>query len=268
MSVTLNALFCLITRLSGGFHWWAPLGPVPALTQVIVINEVTAFHFNGAIAMKLWFHMILIMLCEALSVRRDAHIQFLKIQIEIYESKLKGNRVIPDPAERLRLLEAGAAVGHDVKDSLMIVELKTYKRWLLELKRGIKPKKVGRPPLAQELIDLVVRFAKENTGWGIDRIWGELRKVGAFLGRSSIKRVLKHEGLFPNPDRKNWRLPDTPWRHFLELHMNSIVACDFLSKEILTPLGKKTAYLLMFIHLEGRKVFLSPATYAPPTSGL
>jgi putative transposase len=45
--------------------------------------------------------------------------------------------------------------------------------------------------------------------------------------------------------------------------MNSIVACDFLAKEILTPLGKKTAYLLMFIHLETRKVFLSPATYAP-----
>jgi putative transposase len=213
--------------------------------------------------MKLMFHMVLIMLCEALSVRRDAHIRFLKIPIEIYESKLKGNRVIPDPAERLRLLEAGAAVGHDVKDTLMVVELKTYKRWLLELRRGLKPKKVGRPKLAQELIDLVVRFAKENASWGIDRIWGELRKVGVFLGRSSVKRVLKHEGLFPNPDRRNWKLPDTPWRNFLKVHMNSIVACDFLAKEILTPLGKKTAYLLIFIHLETRKVFLSPATYAP-----
>jgi len=89
--------------------------------------------------MKLWFHMILIMLCEALSVRRDAHIRFLKIQIEIYESKLKGNRVIVEPADRLRLLEAGAEVGHDVKDTLMVVELKTYKRWLLELRRGIQP---------------------------------------------------------------------------------------------------------------------------------
>jgi putative transposase len=57
--------------------------------------------------------------------------------------------------------------------------------------------------LAQELIDLVIRFAKENAGWGIDRIWGELRKVGVFLGRSSVKRVLKHEGLFPNPDRRH-----------------------------------------------------------------
>jgi putative transposase len=75
--------------------------------------------------------------------------------------------------------------------------------------------------------------------------------------------VLKHEGLFPNPDRRKWKLPDTPWRHFLEVHMNTIVACDFLAKEVITPLGMKTAYLLMFIHLETRKVFVSPATFAP-----
>lgn len=45
--------------------------------------------------------------------------------------------------------------------------------------------------------------------------------------------------------------------------MNSIVACDFLCKKVFTPMGVKTAYLLMFIHLESRKIFISPATYEP-----
>jgi hypothetical protein len=90
--------------------------------------------------MKLWLHMLHIMLCEALSVRRDAHIRFLKI---IYESKLKGNRIIPDPAERLRLLEAGAAVGHDVKDTLMVVELKTYIATLARM--DLDPATLGMP---------------------------------------------------------------------------------------------------------------------------
>lgn len=42
-----------------------------------------------------------------------------------------------------------------------------------------------------------------------------------------------------------------------------MVAYDFLCKTVLTPLGHKPACLLMFIHLESRKVFLSPATYHP-----
>ena len=112
-------------------------------------------------------------------------------------------------------------------------------------------------------MELVIRLAKENVGWGVNRILGELKKLGEYLGRSSIRRVMKQEGLYPDPHRRAHRVPDSPWRKFIELHMNSIVACDFLCKEILTPLGNKTAHLLMFIHLESRKVFLSPATLEP-----
>ena len=42
-----------------------------------------------------------------------------------------------------------------------------------------------------------------------------------------------------------------------------MVATDFFCKTIWTPLGKRTAYVLAFIHLGSRKVFLSPSTYNP-----
>jgi len=45
--------------------------------------------------------------------------------------------------------------------------------------------------------------------------------------------------------------------------MNSLVACDFFCKLVITPLGVKTAYCLFFIHLGTRKIFLCPATYHP-----
>ncbi len=45
--------------------------------------------------------------------------------------------------------------------------------------------------------------------------------------------------------------------------MNVMVACDFFCKTIWTPMGRKTAYVLSFIHLGSRKVFLSPSTYNP-----
>ena len=46
------------------------------------------------------FAAFLVMLMEAWSARRDAHLRFLKLQVEMLRSRLPGNRVILDPAER------------------------------------------------------------------------------------------------------------------------------------------------------------------------
>ncbi len=43
--------------------------------------------------------------------------------------------------------------------------------------------------------------------------------------------------------------------------MDTLIACDFFTKKITTPLGFRTAYCLFFIHLGSRRVFLSPPTY-------
>ena len=59
----------------------------------------------------------LTLLKERRSARREAHVRFLKLQIEILRLRLPGNRVIPDPVERCRLLKAGEKVGHAVKDT-------------------------------------------------------------------------------------------------------------------------------------------------------
>ena len=213
--------------------------------------------------MKRWLHVFLILLFEALSARRDAQVRFLKLQVQILKRKLPGNRVIIDPADRNRLLQVGQELEHHVQDTLELVSFKTYQTWLRDQKAGKTPKKVGRPRTPQHLVDLVVRFAKENLDWGLNRISGELKKLGEYLNRTSIRRVLKRNGLDPDPNKRAHRMADTPWRNFLEMHAQSMVACDFLCKEVFTPLGKKMAYLLMFVHHDSRKVWVSPATYHP-----
>ncbi|MCL2647331.1 MAG: hypothetical protein FWD61_10070 [Phycisphaerales bacterium] len=213
--------------------------------------------------MRKFFHVLFVLILNALAARRDAHVRFLKLQLEIVQARLRGNRIIVTPEERMRMLALGAELEHAVHDSLLIVNFKTYQQWLRDEKADKQPKKVGRPRLVPELVELIVRLAKENLGWGIKRIAGELWKLGEKVGRSSIRRVLKREGLYPDPDRSSLRLLDSTWQNFLKLHMNVIVATDFLCKTIWTPLGQKTAFILMFIHLESRKVFLSPATYTP-----
>ncbi len=201
-----------------------------------------------------WFHAVIALILEALAARRDGQIRFLKAQVEILRRRLPGNRIIVDPIDRHRLLKLGLELDHKVEDILHLVSIKTYRHWVREQRRGNTPSRVGRPHMAEELSNLICRLARENVSWGLGRIVGELRKLQVVLSRNTVRRALTAEGLFPDPDRRRNRAIDSPWRKFLALNMNTMVACDFLSKTILTPLGQKTAYLLMFIHLESRNL--------------
>jgi putative transposase len=213
-------------------------------------------------ALLRWFYVALHLLIEAGAARRDARIRFLKAQVEILRRKLGGNRVIPSPDDRARLLAIGQELDHNVADVIGIVTPQTYCRWVMELREGRRPKRVGRPRIARNLREFVVHLAKENAGWGYRRIIGELRKLRLRIGRSSVRRILKDEGLTPSPMRRG-RAAETTWRKFIRLHVNTLVACDFFTKSVITPLGVQLAYSLAFIHLGTRKVFLSPPTYHP-----
>jgi len=177
--------------------------------------------------------------------------------------KLDRNRVVLGPEDRAHLLRIGGELGHDVKDILGIVTHQTYRRWIREQRNCRKARRVGRPRIGAVRRRLIVRFAKENIGWGYRRIVGELDKLHLPVSRSTIRRILHDEGLFPRPVCGHGMGAETPWRKFLRLHMNTLVACDYFCKRVITPLGVKTAYCLFFIHLGTRKVFLCPATYHP-----
>ena len=210
-----------------------------------------------------WLTALFVLSREAWSVRRDTHIQFLKLQVEILQSRLPGNRIIPDPLERRRLLNIGAEIDHAVEHTLDIVSIKTYRRWLREERGGRQVGKAGRPRLTKSLRELIIKLAKENLGWGARRILGELKKLAVRASRSSVRRVLVDEKILPDPYRHAPKGVQTPWRKFIAIHMNVMVACDFFCKTLWTPMGKKTAFVLAFIHLGSRKVFLSPSTCNP-----
>ena len=122
---------------------------------------------------------------------------------------------------------------------------------------------MGRPRLKKSLRQVIIRLARQNGGWGIRRIAGELKKLALRAGQSTVRRVLIDERILPDPNRHAPKGVQTRWRKFIAVHMNVMVACDFFCKTIWTPLGKQSAYVLAFIHLGSRKVFLSPSTFTP-----
>ncbi len=98
-----------------------------------------------------------------------------------------------------------------------------------------------------------------DTGWGYCRILGELKKLGInSVTRNTVKNILKRSGFETGPKRG----PGT-WDEFITRHAKTMWQCDFFSKKIVSKSGLRDIFVLVFLHVESRRVFISPSTYKP-----
>src|ERR687887_2602649 len=134
----------------------------------------------------------------------------------------------------------------------------TLLRWHRELvrRKWTHPRRsAGRPPLDDRIRQLVLRFARENPGWGYPRIAGELLKLGLRVSPSTVRRILLANQLGPAPRRAR-----PSWRQFLRQQAASMLACDFFTVE---TLSLRRFYVLFFIELESRRVHFAGCTANP-----
>jgi putative transposase len=59
----------------------------------------------------------------------------------------------------------------------------------------------GRPRVEPAVEALVVRFARENTSWGYDRIVGALANLGHHLSDQTVGNILRRHDITPAPTR-------------------------------------------------------------------
>ena len=96
-----------------------------------------------------------------------------------------------------------------------------------------KEQKPGRPRVRQVIVDLTVKFAKENPTWGYDRISGALSKIGYHICDSTIGNILKAHGIEPVPMRER----TGSWETFLKAHWDVMAAIDFTTVEVWTKIS-------------------------------
>ena len=155
----------------------------------------------------------------------------LRHQVRVLERQVHG-RVRYRPADRAILAALSRCLPR-ARRRCCLVTPDTLLRWHRELarrkwRRWRAQRGPGRPPLSDELVDLIVRLGRENRQWGCVRIQGELLKLGIRVSATSIRRVLRRHGLGPVP-RKG-----PTWSEFLRAQANSVLATDFFTVDTIS----------------------------------
>jgi hypothetical protein len=99
--------------------------------------------------------------------------------------------------------------------------------------------------------DLVVRLARDNRGGGYDRFVGALANLGHQASDQTVGNLLRRHHIAPAPERTR----TTTWKEFLRSHL-----------EVLTWHGLATYYVLFFLEVSSRRVWLGGITRHPDSA--
>src|SRR6202163_3839657 len=190
--------------------------------------------------------------------------EYLAAENRILRTKLPARLRLGDP-QRATLAAIGKRLGRKALREVACVAkpdtiLAWYRRLIAQKFDGSKLRQYpGRPAVSAEVDALVVRMARENSGWGYDRIVGALANLGRHVSDQTGGNILRRHGIPPAPKRSQI----TTWKDFLAAHMSVLAGCDFFAVEVLTWRGLVTYYVLFFLHLETRRVSVAGITRHP-----
>jgi putative transposase len=189
--------------------------------------------------------------------------EFLKIQLEI-ATESHGKQFKFTEPQRRKLVNAGIPVRAHLEELCEIMKPATLLKWHRDQikkkwdysDRAVK--KAGRPHTSESTTQLVLDMAEANPWWGCRMISGELKKLGHNVSHTTVYNILIAHDMPTDPQNKG-----LSWKQFIQSHMDTIWACDFFTEEVWTVGGLQTYYVLFYIHLATRKVYIPGITTSP-----
>src|SRR5260370_16654847 len=132
--------------------------------------------------------------------------EYLGAENWILRAQIKGRLLLSD-AEKATLAETAHRLGRKALEGLPAVAkpdtlLAWYRKLIANKFDGSKFRKSrGRPRVDEETERLVVRMAKENPGWGYDRIVGAIATLGLRLSDLPARNIRPPNDIPPPPKR-------------------------------------------------------------------
>jgi transposase InsO family protein len=185
-------------------------------------------------------------------------IEYLRTENQILREAHGKKRILLNDDQRRRLAVKGRILGRKVLGEIAtIVTPDTILRWHRQLvvqkwDYSDRRKNVGRPRVSAEIVELVLRMARENPTWGYDRIQGALANLGRKISDTTVGNILKEHGIEPAPERR---------RH--KVHWDVLGAVDFTTIEVWAKGGLVTFYLLFVMEVVTRRVHFAGCTTSP-----
>src|SRR5919199_735068 len=202
-------------------------------------------------------HVLIAMVAGWLQRHQQQVITYLQEENRILKAHLGGRRLRLTDTERHRLAALAHPLGRTrLKEVAMLATpdtlLRWYKRLIAQKFDGSTPRhQRGRPRVAEEIEQLVVRMAEENPTWGYRRLQGALANLGHHINKSTVRNILRRHHLEPAPQR---RKAGMSWTQFLKIPWEVLAATDFFTVEVATWHGLGTYYGLFVLDLATRRV--------------
>jgi len=148
---------------------------------------------------------VLLLACSGWVNREQQRtIEYLVEENRVLKEQFKGRKLRITDDQRRRLAAKGKQLGRRLLNRVAtIVTPDTIMRWhrrLIAFKWTHETPTPGRRGIMRAIRELIVRMALENSTWGYTRIQGELKDVGHHVGRGTIARTLKDNGIKPAPE--------------------------------------------------------------------
>ena len=142
------------------------------------------------------FHVLLVVLSEYVRREQEKQIEYLREESQILREEIGGSRILLTDDQRRRLAVKGKALGRrQLGEVAIIAQADTILRWHRELVEDAEQRSnahsgPGRPRIDQEVVDLVLRMARENETWGL---MVQSHERGRQLQTRKVNNKLKHD---------------------------------------------------------------------------
>src|SRR5450755_1117526 len=176
----------------------------------------------------------------------------LRHQLAVYQRTVKRPSIRPEDRILWSWLSRRWARWREV---LVFVQPETViawqrKRFRDHWARMSRAGKSGRPPISEEIRELIRKISGANPLWGTPRIVGELGKLGIKVAKSTVDKYRVRCRKAPSPT----------WKAFLKNHVNDLVSIDFC---IVPTIRFKLLFVLVVLAHSRRKVLHFNVTENP-----